>query len=397
MAAIKLTRPVVGRLPPAPGPGPVYYFDQVLKGFAVRVSPNGVKAFLVQGRVGGRLQRIALGRFPTISPEDARKRASAILNNMAEGKSPERARDKLTTGEALDQWLAVHVEHKLKPRTAEDYRRIVWQTLRPLFGDRPIAEIERADLAKLHHDKSATPRRANYILATARSFFSFCEDQGYRPENSNPGKRIKHYPENRRERFLSADELARASAAIDAAERGGVVSIFAAAGLRLCILTGARQGEIRNLTWREVDLERRLLLLEDSKTGRRPIFLNEPAVAVLESLPRVTGNPHVIVGVKEGEPYKNLTRAWSKVRSRAGLGDVRLHDLRHTYASFGASESLSLPILGRLLGHRVPATTARYAHLANDPVRAAGEKIGARLAEIMAGKPASGGGGDGEA
>ncbi len=397
MSAIKLTRTVVGRLPPAPGPGPVYYFDQVLKGFAVRVSPNGVKAYLVQGRVGGKLRRIPLGRYPTVSPEDARKRAGAILNNMAEGKSPERARDKVTAGEALDQWLAVHVAHKLKPRTAEDYRRIVEQTLRPLFGDRPIAEIERADMAKLHHDKSGTPRRANYILATARSFFSFCEDQGYRPENSNPGKRIKHYPENRRERFLSADELARASAAIDAAERAGVVSIFAAAGLRLCILTGARQGEIRNLTWREVDLERRMLLLEDSKTGRRPIFLNEPAIAVLEALPHVAGNPHVIVGDKAGEPYQNLTRAWIKVRGGAGLADVRLHDLRHTYASFGASESLSLPILGRLLGHRVPATTARYAHLANDPVRAAGEKIGARLAEIMTGKPASGGGSDGEA
>lgn len=397
MAGVKLTRTVVGRLPPAPGPGPVYYFDQMLKGFAVRVSPTGVKAFLVQGRVNGKLQRIPLGRFPNVSPEKARERAGAILNSMAEGKPPERVRDKVSTGEALDQWLAVHVAHKLKPRTAEDYRRIVEQTLRPLLGARPVAEIERADLAKLHHDKSATPRRANYILATARSFFSFCEDHGYRPENSNPAKRIRHYPENRRERFLSADELARAAGAIDAAERAGVVSIFAAAGLRLCILTGARQGEIRNLTWREVDLERRMLLLEDSKTGRRPIFLNEPAMAVLASLPRVESNPHVIVGDKRGEPYQNLTRAWIKVRGSAGLADVRLHDLRHTFASFGASESLSLPILGRLLGHRVPATTARYAHLANDPVRAANEKIGARLAEIMTGKPADAGGADGEA
>lgn len=384
MANVKITRAVLDKLPPAAGDDPGYYFDSILKGFAVRVSPKGVKAFLVQGRVGGKLIRHALGRYPNVSPEEARQRARGILSNMAAGEAPEKARDKVRVGAALDEWLEQHVAHKLKPRTASDYRIIAAQVLRPELGSLAVADVERAELAKLHHDRRETPRRANYILAVARSFFSYCEAAGYRPMDSNPAKRIKAYPENRRERFLSGDELARAAAGITEAEAAGIISLHAAAALRLCILTGARQGEIKGLRWREVDLERRMLLLEDSKTGRKPIYLSEPAVQILAALPRIDGNEHVIAGVN-GQPYQNLTRAWEKARKRAGLGDVRLHDLRHTFASFGASEALSLPMIGKLLGHRVPATTARYAHLARDPVIEANERVGAKLASLMNG------------
>lgn len=384
MPTIRITRSNLDRLPSAPGPNCVYYFDDVLKGFAVRVSPKGAKAFLVQGRVDGQLYRRPLGRYPKVSPESARKRARDILDAMAGGAAPQRPKDRVLVRDALDDWLSVHVDHKLKPRTREDYRKIAEQVLKPALGSEPVAAVDRAAVAKIHHDRRETPRRANYILAVTRSFFTYCEDAGHRPIDSNPARRIRAYPERRRERFLSDAELAKASAAIGDLEASGVISVHAAAGLRLCVLTGARQGEIRSLRWAEVDLDRRLLLLEDSKTGRRPIYLSEPACEILRAVPRVDKNPYVIAGDKPGEPYKNLTRAWIKVRARAGLSDVRLHDLRHTFASVGAAESLSLPMIGRLLGHRVPATTARYAHLATDPVTQANERIGARLATVMA-------------
>jgi integrase len=384
LAKIKIQRSAVERLPmPAEGSSPVYYFDDALAGFAVRVSPKGAKAFLVQGRVNGKTVRHALGRFPIVSPEEARRRARLILSDMAGGMAPEKPRDAVLVGAVLDEWLNVHVGLKLKPRTALDYRKIVAQVLRPELGNRPIEAVERTEIAALHHARRGTPRRANYIIAVARSFFSYAEDAGHRPSDTNPAKRIRAYPENRRERFLSNDEIGRAAAAITAAQRAGKVSGYAAAGLLLCMLTGARQGEIKWLRWREVDFERRLLLLEDSKTGRRPIYLSEPALVILRALPRVIGNDYVIVGDKVGEPYQRLSNAWIKIRATVGLDDVRLHDLRHTFASVGASEALSLPMIGRLLGHTVPATTQRYAHLAADPVREANERIGMRIAGLI--------------
>ena len=383
MPKIKINRSTVEKLPRPDGEKPIYFFDTILPGFAVRVSPKGVKAFVVQGRARGRMHRRNLGRFPVVSPEEARERARAMLSKMAAGKAPDQNLERVKVSLALDEWLKVHVKPKLKPRTALDYETIAKKVLKPALGSRYVADVERADIAKLHGDRCATPRRSNYILAIARSFFSYLEDAGYRDRDSNPAKRIKAFPENRRERFLTREELGQAAAAITAAEVSGAISLHAAAALRLCILTGARQGEIRALKWREVDLERGLLLLEDSKTGRKTIYLNAPALGILKMLPRIKGNEFVIVGELKGEPYRNLTRAWIKVRKLAKLPDVRLHDLRHTFASVGASESLSLPIIGRLLGHSVPATTARYAHLAADPVREANERIGERLAEVM--------------
>lgn len=384
MARIKISRSVLDRLPvPPDGSPPVYYFDDILPGFAVRVSPRGVKAFLVQGRVNGRTHRQPLGRYGKVTPEEARKRARLLLSDMAAGSAPEKPREAVLTGAVMDEWLDVHVAHKLKPRTGADYRDIVEKVLRPAFGGRPIEAIERKDLAALHHERRGTPRRANYILAVARSFFTYAEQAGHRPIDSNPARKIRQFPENRRERFLANDEIGRAAIAIGRAVNAGTISMHAGAGLMLCLLTGARQGEIRTLRWREVDFERRLLLLEDSKTGRKPIFLSQPAIQVLRALPRVAGNEYVIIGRNEGQPYDSLSRAWAKVRAFAGLDDVRLHDLRHTFASVGAAESLSLPMIGRLLGHNVPATTARYAHLAADPIHEANERIGQRIAGLI--------------
>ena len=157
------------------------------------------------------------------------------------------------------------------------------------------------------------------------------------------------------------------------------------AAIRLLVLTGARLSEILKLEWKSVDLERGLLLLPDSKTGTKAVHLNAPAVAVLASLPRVGGNPYVIVGERDDRHFVNLGKVWRRIRKSAGLTDMRLHDLRHSYASVAAARGGSLPMIGKLLGHTQWQTTARYAHLAADPIRELNEKVGDALAEGLGG------------
>ena len=182
---------------------------------------------------------------------------------------------------------------------------------------------------------------------------------------------------------MTSDELARLGDALEAAS----LDPFAVAAIRLLILTGARLREILHARWDYVDFERETIFLPDSKTGKKPIYLNAAALAVLADLPRLEGNPHVFPGKKDGMPREGLDRPWSVIRKAAGLDGLRIHDLRHSFASIGAGASLGLPIIGKLLGHTQPATTARYAHLANDPVRQAVETIGATISAAMSRKP----------
>jgi integrase len=252
------------------------------------------------------------------------------------------------------------------------------------------------------------PYQANRTLAVVGSMYSFGVARKILPFGTNPVRGIEKYPERGRERFLSVAELARVGDAIREGETIGiayvvdetkakakhapklqnrrtVISPHAAAALRLLIFTGARLREILHLRWEWVDLERGLLLLPDTKTGKKAIVLNAPAMKVLADLPRM--GAYVIAGQAAGtdkeRPRCDLNRPWRAVARRAGLQGVRIHDLRHTHASFGAGAGLGLPIIGKLLGHAHVATTARYAHLDIDPVRRASETIGRQLADAM--------------
>ena len=238
-------------------------------------------------------------------------------------------------------------------------------------------------MAKLHHGLRRTPAEANYLARVLSSFFTWCERHGYREDHSNPARLVVKFPERKRERFLSPRELRRLARALAVAERCGKVTPHMAAAVRLLVLTGARLGEVLSLRWEWVDLAAGELRLPDSKTGAKVIHLNAPARAVLAELPRLKGNPFVIVGKMPGRPLVNLEKPWRRVRKAALLDDVRLHDLRHSHASVGVASGLSLPLIGGLLGHSQPATTARYAHLADDPLKAASELVGRRIAEAM--------------
>ena len=220
---------------------------------------------------------------------------------------------------------------------------------------------------------------------------------------------IERYPEQRRERFLTTDELTRLGAALTEGETIGLtydidetkptakhapksgkrrvkLDPFAAAAIRLLILTGARLREILDAKWQHVDIDRGVIFLPDSKTGTKPVYLSAAALLVLASLPRVTGNPHIIPGERESAPKADLKKPWAAVTKAASLDGVRLHDLRHSFASIGAGASMGLPIIGKLLGHSQAATTHRYAHLDADPLRRAVETIGATISAAMDGK-----------
>jgi integrase len=221
------------------------------------------------------------------------------------------------------------------------------------------------------------------LLALLSKFFNWCERHGYRPDGSNPCRHIEKYKEKRRERFLTPQELAQLGEALADSEEHETVSPFAIAAIRLLVLTGARLSEILTLQWSYVDFEHSLLRLPDSKTGQKVIYLNAPALQVLTDLPRLEGNPFVICGKREGARLINIQKPWRRIRKAAGLDDVRIHDLRHSFASIAAGSGQSLPVIGALLGHSQPQTTARYAHLSADPLRTANDAIGRRLNETF--------------
>ena len=361
-------------------------WDADVKGFGVRCQRRA-KVYNLKTRVNGRQRWFSIGQHGSPwTPEKARTEAQRILGEIANRKDPATARDaeksNPTVVDLSAMFLEQHVKAKRKARTEQVYKDILDRLVEPTLGTIRVADVTRADVARLHHSLRATPRQANHVVSVLSKAFNWAEQHGYRPDGTNPCRHIEKYPERKRERFLSEQEYAKLADALNKAESENP---FAVAAIRLLVFTGARLSEILNLEWANVDMERALLSLPDSKTGKKTIFLSPPALDVLANLPHMDNNPHVICGEKDGAHLVNLQKPWGRIRKLAGLEDVRLHDLRHSFASVAASGGLSLPMIGKLLGHTQAATTQRYAHLAADPLKAANEAIGERIAAAMKG------------
>ena len=384
-----------------------------MSGFGVRVRPTGAKSYVVVYRAGaGRgapVRRYTIAAVGKITPERARARAKVILGAVAHGHDPANQktteRGTPTVAELADRFMADHVRAKRKAGTAEFYRDILDRIVKPAVGTTKADKLTRLQVGRLHSSLADTPFQANRVLAVVGSMYAFAGRAGIVPEGTNPARGIDKFKESRRERFLTGEELERLGSAIREAETTGIpwtvdetkptakhvpkakrstkIAQSAAAALRLLLFTGCRLREILHLRWEHVDFERGCLFLPDSKSGRKTVILNAPALAVLNAMERV--GPYVVPGDDPEQPRHDLKRPWDAVTKRAGLTGVRLHDLRHTYASFGAGGGLGLPIIGRLLGHAHAATTARYAHLDNDPLRRASESIAGRIAAALEG------------
>lgn len=364
-----------------------FIWDDDIPGFGLRVLPSKRKSYIVQYRAGRRSRRMSLGLSTVLTCEQARTRAITTIAAAKNGEDPAAKRDAerqaITVKELAERFDKEHISVRVKESTAKGYRRMLERVIIPALGRHRVTEVTRADIAKIHHDLRHIPYDANRCLEIISKMFSLAEMWGLRPEGTNPRKHIKKYPEEKRERFLSAAELRRVGEVLREMEDEGVELPSAIAAVRLLILTGCRLGEIMTLKWEYVDFAGKALRLPDSKTGAKVVHLGQPAVEVLQKIERVEKNPWVIVGTKPGARLSDLQPFWQRVRARAGLKDVRIHDLRHTFASTAVAAGQGLPMIGKLLGHTQVQTTARYAHLAADPVKDAAERVASSLAQTI--------------
>jgi integrase len=379
----KLTKRLIESL--APKSIDYFIWDREVNGFAVRVLPSGNKTFQVQYRQGGRTRRKSLGRVGTVSLDLARSHAREILGRVAVGGNPieliSQERGSPTVANLCDRFLKEHAAQRLKPRTARDYELAIMRTIKPELGTFRLKEVHRSDIVDLHYRLRKTPYQANRVLGLLSKMFTMAEIWELRPDGSNPCSHVQKYPEKSRNRYLSRPELERLGRVLAECLADGSESPFFIAAFRLLILTGCRLSEIQTLRWSYVSENH--LELPDSKTGARRIPLPPQAKAVLGDLPQTHGHPFVIEGKLPNQHATDLQAPWRRIRTRAGLEDVRIHDLRHTYASNAVCSGIPLQMVGRILGHSVLQTTLRYAHLADEPVRRAAAENAALLGAAL--------------
>lgn len=416
-----------------------------VSGFYVRYrGDGGKKVYGLVARINGRQRWMTIGEHGSpFTPETARRRANELRGLIANGRDPaaerEQARKTLTVAEIAERFLRERCgcEIDLEPfafapsaaasEVAENEAGVAlktrgrklgktvkkgtangyWQMLRahvvPAIGKLRADTVSVADLAKLHHEMINIPRAANHMLACVSAMTNWAAVRGLWPKGSNPTQGIERYEEKSHERFLRPSEvqalgkaLSTLDAEIDAAARGEVerenkhankaqprVAVHALAAVRLLVFTGMRPREVLTLKWEHVDVENRVINLKDAKTGDRQVTLGTAALKVLASIPVIEGNPFVIVGNREGQHVASLQHTWETVRKEAGLTDVRLYDLRHSYASTLAKGGAPVYEIQALLGHRNISTSMRYIHLTNDQVRSAADKANASIEAAM--------------
>ena len=315
------------------------FWDRELTGFGVRVYPSGGKVYVAQARGPDGSKRVTVGRHGVLGAEQARQRAALIIARVKAGEAPvpEPLAVKQTGGptvsELAERFLEEHAALRYKAGTIAWTRTVVHRYIVPEFGKLALTALERAQVVEQHHRLYETPSIANAVVRTLSLMYRLAEDWGMVPEGCNPCRSVAKYPQRKRERFLTADEFTRLGEVLESAETRGEASASAVAALRLLMLTGCRKSEILTLRWEHVALDAGELRLPDTKTGARVVTLSPSAVEVLSGVRRDTGSPWVIPGRYPGTRLGDLKDPWNVVRTRAGLGDVRIHDLSHSCAS----------------------------------------------------------------
>ena len=405
---VKLTKRTIEAIPVSDRD--VKVWDTEIPGFAVKVTPKGTRVYVLKYRVAGRQRWYTIGRHGAPwTPEEARREAIRLLGEVAAKRDPAEAKNKAKAERTLAELCALYLAEGCatkKASTLATDRGRIERHIKPLLGRLRVKDVTRADVARFQRDVAAgktavdvrTGPRGRAIVqggkgTAARTvgllggIFAFAIQEGMRADN--PVRGVKRFRDRKGERFLSAGELARLGDALAQAERRGENPV-AIAAVRILVLTGCRKSEVLTLQWKHVDFERACLRLPDSKTNEKTVPLGAPALELLASLPRVEGNSHVLPGEKTGGHLVGLQKVWERIRVKADLRDLRLHDLRHTHASIGVAVGLSLPIIGAILGHRDAKTTSRYAHIPDDPLKAAVNRVAGQIASAMNGESEGG-------
>lgn len=379
---------------------PSFLWDDALAGFGVKALPTGGKRYLVKYRAHGGDRRaqqrwLTLGNHGQLTPDQARAMAQQALAAIARGADPQQEklerRAAATLAVVWERFSAEHLPQR-KPATRYEYELQWRQTLAPKLGKTAVATLSRSQVDRLHKSLSGTPYRANRVVALLSRLMTLAEVWELRPQGTNPCQHVIRFKESPRERYLGAEELQRLGQTMDAMIAANELSPPAVHAVQLLLMTGARLNEILSAEWGWIDQERRVLALPDSKTGKKLVFLSDASLFVLDQQQAYAGGSKFIFPAARGEGRMiNLRTSWKRICERAGLENVRLHDLRHTAASIAVGQGASLPIIGRLLGHSQAQTTQRYAHVGVDPALSAANALGALVTLHLAGKRPDGG------
>ena len=371
----RLTKQVIDETP-FPSAGQVFVRDAELPGFALRVT-KGRKSFILEKRIRGRMRRLTIGPYGPLTVDQARKLAVTHVGAIAQGADPAQVRqDRLhepTFGNLTAQYLERHAPRK---RSARDDQGML-STHLAVFRTRKLTDLNRNDVARLHMQVGeTTPYRANRLVALLRKMFNLARDWGLYA-GDNPATRIQFFREESRDRFVQPEELPRLFLAIAEETDPSIRGVLLTA-----LLTGARRSEVLTMQWDEVSLTRAEWRIPHTKAGRPHLLpLPHALVVMLRSLPRVEENPYVFPGQNGAGHLQNMKRAWGRIRVKAGIHDVRFHDLRRTVGSWLAGSGESLHLIGKVLNHHDVSTTAIYARLNLDPVRQALERNATKMLE----------------
>jgi integrase len=350
---------------------------KVVRGFGLRVTVAGAKAFILNYRAAGQERRLTIGTFPDWSVSRARAEARELRVRVDRGEDPLADRVALreapTVRQLADRYIAEHLPKK-RVGSARDDKAMLQTWVLPTLGAKKVASVRPVDVEALHTKvtRSGAKTRANRVVGLLSKLFTLSVKWEYRADNPCKGA-VDRNPETKRKRYLSTAEISRLSLVL-----GECNSRQAANAIRLLMLTGARRNEVCGATWGQFDLAAETWTKAASETKQNRehcVPLSAPALQLLQEIGPGHPDEFLFPG-GNGRGYLNIRTTWETVREKAGLADVHLHDLRHSFASILVSGGASLPLIGALLGHSNPATTARYAHLQMDPLRAAAERVG---------------------
>ena len=377
---------------PYSGKEPCIYWGE--RGLGCRVYQSGRKAWVLAYRKTGRKRLFTIGEFPAMSQTKAEDTAAAYRLQIAEGGDPAlekrlnansqgasfttHSTGKKTVSALCDAYLTLHASKK---RSGADDKQLIERFIRPAWGNLRAEALTRQQISLLHASISQkTPIQANRMLAILKAMMNKASLWGFIPESHpNPAMKVPMNKEYSRERFVTIEELPRLAAAIETEP-----NVFVRGVLWLYLLTGARKSELLEARWDDIDFERMELRIPRPKQGKPHVYpLTGRAGEVLKTLPRFEGNPFIFPGLKPGARMVNIAKPWNRVRTKAGMTDVHLHDLRRSVGSWLAEAGFSLISIGKVLGHRNPRTTQIYARLTDGAARTALESHAAKMLEVL--------------
>lgn len=378
----KLTKRLVESIKPHEK-NEILVWDSELKGFGVRIFPTGRRTYFVQYRNPfGSTRRKKIGVHGVTTAELARDEAKRLLGDVAKGEDPskdcQQAKNKPIMIEFAREYLEVYAKANKRPKSYQEDQKMLNSIILKKLGGKKVEEVTTYDIQHLHHELRKTPYMANRVRALLNKMFNLAVQ--WNLTSLNPVKGVVKYQEQKRGRWLNDAELADLWDVLETYHNQSVAN-----AIRLLILTGSRKNEVLSAEWIQFDLEKGVWLKPAHTTKQNKMEhlpLSSQVLTLLKKMREEDTTKYLFPGKVRGEPLQDIKKAWKTISAKAGLTNVRLHDLRHTHASHLVSSGLSLSIVGKLLGHTQASTTQRYAHLADEPLRQAAELFGNKLEKI---------------